>query len=222
MIHTHRSPNFDDRKLPLTLLVLHYTGMQTGAAALERLCQAEAKVSAHYLVEEDGRVFALVDESKRAWHAGVSYWRGITDINSASIGIEIVNRGHEFGYHPFPQKQMDSVRDLCREIIARHRIEPRNVIGHSDIAPERKQDPGELFDWKWLAENGVGLWPEIKPQATFSIPAFHEKLLEYGYNPAATPESLVTAFQRHFRPQKLTGKWDIECNVLLDTLLKII
>jgi N-acetylmuramoyl-L-alanine amidase len=217
MIHTHRSPNFDDRKLPLSLLILHYTGMQTGAAALERLCQAEAKVSAHYLVEEDGRVFALVDESKRAWHAGLSYWRGITDINSASIGIEIVNKGHEFGYHPFPQAQMESVRDLCREIIARHNIEPRNVIGHSDIAPERKQDPGELFDWQWLAKNGVGLFPRASNHTAQST-----QLTEYGYNPAIPLSATITAFQRHFRPSLLNGVWDDECASILAALLKTV
>lgn len=215
---THHSPNFDDRKLPISLLILHYTGMQSGAAALTRLCEAEAKVSAHYLVEEDGRVFHLVPEEKRAWHAGVSYWRGITDVNSASIGIEIVNKGHEFGYQPFPKMQMQAVRDLCRGILSRHTIPARNIIGHSDIAPERKQDPGELFDWQWLASEGIGLWPK---SLEFSVQS-SEKLNDWGYNPDATPQAVITAFQRHYRPQLMNGQWDEQCGRILAALLEMV
>jgi N-acetylmuramoyl-L-alanine amidase len=217
LLTTHHSPNWDERKLPISLLILHYTGMQTGTAALARLCEAEAKVSAHYLVEEDGRVFQLVPEEKRAWHAGVSYWRGITDVNSASIGIEIVNQGHEFGYHPFPRIQMEAVRDLCQEIMDRHQIPPRNIIGHSDIAPERKQDPGELFDWKWLADEGVGLFPQStrhKAQSTH--------LYKWGYNPNANPEAVIAAFQRHYRPTFINGQWDEECGRILAALLEMV
>lgn len=211
------SPNYDERKLPVSLLVLHYTGMQTGEAALQRLCDDEAKVSAHYLVEEDGRIFQLVPEGKRAWHAGISYWRGITDVNSASIGIEIVNPGHEFGYRPFPRIQMEAVKELCRGIIERHAIPARNIIGHSDIAPERKEDPGELFDWKWLAAEGIGLFPQgttHKAQGT--------SLYEWGYNPDANPEAVITAFQRHYRPGLIHGQWDDECGRILAALLEMV
>ena len=143
------------------MLVLHYTGMPSAAAALARLCDPGAKVSAHYLVDEDGTVQALVAEQNRAWHAGVSFWRGATGLNDRSIGIEIVNPGHEFGYRPFPPAQMQAVRELCRGILARWPIPARNVVAHSDIAPNRKQDPGELFDWRGLAAAGIGLWTDL-------------------------------------------------------------
>ena len=150
-----RSPNFNDRigyDAPLMIL-LHYTGMKTAQEALDRLCDPAAEVSAHYTIDEDGTIYHMVDEDKRAWHAGVSEWKGETDINSASIGIELVNPGHEFGYREFPTAQMEALANLCKDIIARQPIE--TVLGHSDVAPERKQDPGELFDWKWLAKQGV-------------------------------------------------------------------
>ena len=151
------SPNFNSRTAPPDILVLHYTGMQTGQEALDRLRDPEAKVSSHYLVEEDGRVFRLVAEERRAWHAGVSSWRGQTDINGASIGIEIVNPGHDWGYRAFPEAQIAAVIDLVGDIRGRWTIEDRNIVGHSDVAPERKTDPGELFPWKRLAEAGHGL-----------------------------------------------------------------
>jgi N-acetylmuramoyl-L-alanine amidase len=145
------------------MVVLHYTGMQTMQEALDRLCDPAAEVSAHYLIDEDGTVIRLVPEEKRAWHAGRSYWRGITDVNSASIGIEIVNPGHEFGYRPFTDAQMESLIPLLSSIMARHNIEPANVVGHSDVAPARKQDPGELFEWELLARYGLAL-PTPKPR----------------------------------------------------------
>jgi N-acetylmuramoyl-L-alanine amidase len=209
------SPNFDERTLPISMLILHYTGMQSGEAALERLCDPAAKVSAHYLVEEDGRIFSLVAEEKRAWHGGLGFWRGITDINSGSIGIEIVNPGHEWGYREFPEAQMQAVLALCKDILTRHTIPARNVIGHSDIAPIRKEDPGELFDWKWLAENEVGLWPSIKGTEEAEM----KRLEEYGYSLENT-EKTILAFQRHFRPKKLTGEWDTECGQILADLLE--
>ncbi|MCB1650820.1 MAG: N-acetylmuramoyl-L-alanine amidase [Alphaproteobacteria bacterium] len=152
---SYTSPNFEGRaegQAP-SMILIHYTGMQTGREALERLCDPAAKVSAHYVIEEDGRIFALVSEDKRAWHAGVSCWEGQTDINSLSIGIELVNPGHEWGYRPFPPAQMQSLAALCKDIMARHEI--KTVLGHSDVAPDRKQDPGELFDWAWLAAQGI-------------------------------------------------------------------
>ena len=151
----YTSPNFNERigYVAPTMIVIHYTGMKTAQDALERLCDPAAEVSAHYVIDEDGTLYQLVEEDKRAWHAGVSEWEGETDINSASIGIELVNPGHEFGYREFPPEQMEALSELCKDIMARHDI--GTVLGHSDVAPERKQDPGELFDWGWLAEQGI-------------------------------------------------------------------
>lgn len=199
------------------MLVLHYTGMKSGEAALERLCDATAKVSAHYMVDKDGKIFQLVDENERAWHAGVSYWRGNSNINQRSIGIEIVNNGHEYGYQPFPELQMEAVAELCWGIIARHKIPARNVVAHSDIAPTRKQDPGELFDWKLLASKGIGLFPS--PATNNQKP--ETSLKEYGYD-LTDPEKAIIAFQRHFRPQNLSGIWDDECAKLLAALLEVV
>ena len=156
------SPNQDDRPggVPIDMLILHYTGMQSAQAAIDRLRDPEAHVSSHYVVDEDGAVFRLVPEARRAFHAGVSCWRGHTALNGRSIGIEIVNPGHEWGYRDFPALQMAAVCDLCLDILSRHPIPARNVVGHSDVAPDRKEDPGEKFDWEGLARNGVGLWPQ--------------------------------------------------------------
>lgn len=216
------SPNHDSREgAPIELLILHYTGMQCGQAAVERLCDPAAKVSAHYLIEENGDIYQFVDENQRAWHAGVASWREHTDINARSIGIEIVNPGHEFGYRPFPEVQMQAVAALGREIIARHHIAPRNVIGHSDVAPARKTDPGELFDWAWLAGQGVGLWPSSYQLPVVSCQLVPEKLHAYGYTAAdATPEQLIAAFQRHFRPELVNGQWDEQCEARLQWLLE--
>jgi len=210
------SPNYDDRSSAINLLILHYTGMKTGAEAIARLCNAESKVSAHYVVEEDGGVFALVAEEKRAWHAGKSYWRGKQGLNDCSIGIEIVNLGHEFGYRAFPLVQMEAVAKLCQEILTRHNIPARNVIAHSDIAPNRKEDPGELFDWAMLANVGVGLYPPAN-LPPLPVSDFKKALGEYGYDTSA--EKLVLAFQRHFTPHALTGEWNGECEAALQWLL---
>src|SRR6195952_2802969 len=153
------SPNFDERTSPVSILVLHYTGMVDAASAIARLADPEAKVSAHYLIAEDGQIVRMVDESKRAWHAGKSHWRGLDDINSASIGIELVNPGHEFGYRPFPEAQIDALIPLVASIVERHGITRGNIVGHSDIAPARKQDPGELFPWARLAKLRLSLPP---------------------------------------------------------------
>jgi N-acetylmuramoyl-L-alanine amidase len=230
----HSSPNFDDRSSAIDMLILHYTGMKTGAEALARLCDPAAKVSAHYMVEEDGRVFALVPEEKRAWHAGVSNWRSKEGLNDCSIGIEIVNPGHEFGYRPFPPAQMQAVIKLCQDILGRHNIPARNVIAHSDIAPARKEDPGELFDWALLAKNGIGLWPEITASSTIlheigkrneAIMEFQHGLAHYGYGITTDgtfgtkTEFVVKAFQRHFTPHNLNGCWTEECAAALQALL---
>ena len=154
------SANFNERLHPLDMLVLHYTGMKDGPSALARMQEdKEPRVSAHYMVEEDGRVFALVPEEKRAWQAGRSWWRGEEDLNSRSIGIEIVNPGHEWGYRPFPEAQIEAVLELCKGILSRWPIPQNRIVAHSDIAPDRKEDPGELFPWKRFAEAGIGLWP---------------------------------------------------------------
>ena len=212
MITEHRSPNFDDRNRVPDLLLLHYTGMTSGTAALQRLCDPQAQVSSHYLVEEDGRVFALVDEEKRAWHAGRSRWTGEEGLNHGSIGIEIVNPGHEFGYRPFPEPQIAAVVALSRDIVARWRIAPARVLGHSDVAPLRKEDPGELFPWARLAGAGVGLWP-LAPAPAEADLAASLQAFGYGYLDEDRP-AVIRAFQRHFRPSRIDGKADAECRAI--------
>ena len=222
------SPNFNARNAPINILLLHYTGMQTAQAAIDRLCDPEAKVSAHYVVDEDGTTYRLVDEAERAWHAGNAYWAGTRDINAHSIGIEIVNPGHEFGYRPFQQVQMLAVLELAKDIVTRHRIAPARVLGHSDVAPLRKEDPGELFNWSFLAENGVGLWPKLKPCA-WSDAEFLLRLGRYGYdlegpsgtNAANARRAAVTAFARHFRPTRLVSEPDPELKAVLNGLIDI-
>jgi N-acetylmuramoyl-L-alanine amidase len=216
------SPNQDERGCPVDMLILHYTGMKTARAAINRLRDPEAQVSSHYVVDEDGTVLRLVPEDRRAWHAGVSHWRGHSALNARSIGIEIVNPGHEFGYRDFPALQLAAVCDLCLMILARHDIPPRNVVAHSDVAPDRKEDPGERFDWRALAENGVGLWPldavdlgttgPIRDAVT--LRPVRSALAEIGYRVA--PEgaldpalsTVLRAFQRHWRPEAITGQAD--------------
>ncbi|MBI1265757.1 MAG: N-acetylmuramoyl-L-alanine amidase [Alphaproteobacteria bacterium] len=204
------SPNFNARTQPVSILVLHYTGMESGPAALERLRDRDAKVSSHYLVEEDGRIFALVAEEQRAWHAGRGAWRGWPDINDVSVGIEIVNGGHEFGLPDFPDVQIEAVIALSREIMERHAIAPRNVIGHSDMAPGRKSDPGEKFPWPRLAQAGIGLWPDAPGPAVEAADALWA-LAAIGYPVQHdTLENVVRAFQRRYRPGLIDGRLDEE------------
>lgn len=214
------SPNFDERKLPISILVMHYTGMADAASAINWLANPEAKVSSHYVVTEDGQVVHMVEEKDRAWHAGRGYWRGITDVNSASIGIEIVNPGHEHGYVPFPEEQMDAVTRLSKEIVDRHHIKPTNVIGHSDLAPSRKQDPGELFDWERLARHGIALKkPSLKlGDPPWSDGGFMLALERFGYDITEQKDAVV-AFQRRFRPKNVDGVIDGECRSLLLSLM---
>jgi N-acetylmuramoyl-L-alanine amidase len=214
------SPNFDERALPVSILVLHYTGMRDAASAIDRLRAPDAKVSSHYVVAEDGQVLRLVDESKRAWHAGKSHWRGIDDVNSASVGIEIVNPGHEFGYVPFPEAQIDALIPLVSEIVGRHKITRGNVVGHSDIAPARKQDPGELFPWSRLARLRLALPRPTKNllDPHWSDAGFLLALERFGYD-VTNPLAATVAFQRRFRPELLDGTIDGECRSILLALL---
>lgn len=216
------SPNQGPRPSPgrIDLLILHYTGMKTAAAALERMCDPAAEVSAHYLVDEDGTVWQLVDEARRAWHAGRSFWAGATNINDRSIGIELANPGHEHGYRAFPEAQLAAAEMLCREILARHPIAPERVLAHSDIAPDRKQDPGEFFPWERLAQAGIGLWPDFTARAALSegrgILAAQRSLARIGYDIRASGKldsatrATIAAFQRHWRPAQCDGALDAE------------
>jgi N-acetylmuramoyl-L-alanine amidase len=209
------SPNHDDRGgAAIDMLVLHYTGMKSAAEALARLCDSSAKVSAHYTIDEDGTVYAHVPEARRAWHAGVAYWTGASDVNACSIGIELVNPGHEFGYRDFAESQIAALTTLCHSILMRHPIPSWRVLGHSDVAPARKDDPGELFPWQGLAKAGIGLWPQAAANGLGA-----DGLARYGYDPNAPADKVITAFQRHFRPKKLDGQWDSECGELLASLL---
>ena len=196
------------------MLVLHYTGMRTAKEALDRLCDPAAKVSAHYTVDENGTVYAHVPETRRAWHAGVAHWAGATDINARSIGIELVNPGHEFGYREFAADQIAALTTLCHSILMRHPIPSWRVLAHSDVAPARKDDPGELFPWVQLAKAGIGLWPQA-----IASDLKADALARFGYDPDAPQDQVITAFQRHFRPKKLDGQWDGECAGLLASLL---
>ena len=221
LVHREQpSPNHNMRKLPVSMVVLHYTGMESAAAALERMCDPEAEVSAHYMIDEDGTVCRLVSEERRAWHAGRSYWRGITDVNSASIGIELVNPGHEFGYRPFTDVQMEALLPLLADIMRRHDIPRANVVGHSDIAPARKQDPGELFDWEALAVCRLALpTPDISLGNLFpNDGAFFLGLERFGYD-ISDQQAAVAAFQRRWRPRRIDGVADNEVGAMLFALL---
>ena len=234
------SPNFDGRRAPPDAIILHYTGMQTGEAALERMRDPAAKVAAHYMVEEDGRVFRLVAEERRAWHAGASYWRGERDLNAASIGIEIVNPGHEWGYRPFPDDQIEAVIGLLDALRGRWSVPDSRILGHSDVAPARKTDPGELFPWKRLAEAGHGLWYEPEPERIAALGAplqtgdegagvfvLQAGLHRLGYEPKPSgvydgeTATVVTAFQRHWRPERADGVADGETRARLVGLLRL-
>jgi len=234
------SPNFDDRTLPISLLVLHYTGMETGEAALNRMTDADAKVSAHYMIEEDGRIFQLVAEDKRAWHAGLSEWQGETNINSNSIGIEIVNGGHD---HPnkdgslqdFPDVQINAVIALSKDIMKRHG--ELTVLGHSDIAPARKIDPGENFPWQGLAAAGLGFWPDVKTddrRILFEVGSrdrgvaiVQRGLAHIGYGARVTgvmdeeTRLIIEALQRRYRPDQIDGIIDIQTMEVIKTLAEM-
>lgn len=234
------SPNFDQRRGPPDMLVLHYTGMLTAEEAVARLRDPEARVSSHYVVLEDGQILRLVAEERRAWHAGRGAWQGETDCNAASIGIEIVNPGHEFGYRDFPAAQIDAVISLVSDIRTRWTIPDARIIGHSDLAPERKQDPGERFPWKRLASVGHGLWFEPAQERIAALGAplglgdeglgvivlrsgLHR--LGYGLPPGGdydeATKATVEAFQRHWRPGKVDGIADGETRATLMGVLQL-
>lgn len=208
------SPNFNDRKTALQYIVLHYTGMENGPVALERMCDPASQVSAHYMVEEDGRIYQLVDEDKRAWHAGVSCWQGERDINSASIGIEIVNGGHDFGLPDFPAVQIEAVIGLVKSVMERHGIAAKDVIGHSDIAPGRKQDPGEKFPWDDLAEAGCALPAPVQGLTGFDG-GVEQALSKVGYSLEPGLDAVVEAFQRRYRPEGILGRLDAQTRDLI-------
>ena len=225
------SQNFGAREknCKIDILLLHYTGMQNCAEALDRLLDPFSEVSAHYVINEDGMIFRLVEEKFRAWHAGISYWKGETDINSVSIGIELVNPGHEFGYREFPKKQMLSLIKLSEDICSRRRIPNHRVLGHSDVAPLRKKDPGELFDWSYLAEAGIGYWPKRKEvDYEFEVGSIREwqaDLKKLGYQVDTTgrldanTQAVVIAFQRHWLPHAVSGNFNRETAWMLNLLL---
>lgn len=230
------SPNYDVRTRPVDMILLHYTGMPTGVEALARLRDPDAKVSAHYMVEEDGAVFALVPEQFRAWHAGQAFWWGERDINSSSIGVELVNPGHEWGYRPFPNPQIEAVIALLTDIRSRWLVPNAHILGHSDVAPDRKEDPGELFPFKRLAEAGHGLWaePDPAPGPTLAegdqgpdVFALQAGLTRLGYESLpsgtydASTSAIIRAFQRHWRQQRVDAVADGETRARLTAILKL-
>jgi N-acetylmuramoyl-L-alanine amidase len=232
----HASPNHGPRRgAGLDTLILHYTGMASAEAALRRLCDPAAEVSCHYLVFEDGGIYQLVAEERRAWHAGLSCWDGERDMNSVSIGIELANGGPDFGSPPFAEPQIVAAIALCRDILARRKIPPQRVLGHSDIAPARKIDPGESFPWGRLAEAGIGHYVTAAPVGAGAnlqrgsrggdVEKLQERLARYGYDVAVTglyderTEVVIKAFQRHFRPARVDGRADRSTLETLEALL---
>lgn len=218
---TFFSPNFNDRAegSRIDWIIVHYTDLPTFQESLEILISDKSQVSAHYLVGESGEVFQLVDEDKRAWHAGQSYWRGVRDLNSHTIGIEIQNPGHSHGYRDFPQIQIDAVMQLCKDIQKRHHMGKDCLWGHADIAPARKQDPGHLFPWEYFAKEGLGLWPLKDNNKTISENEALNLLSKIGYDPDFPQESIL-AFQRHFRPNLMDGILDSETLNLMGRVFK--
>jgi N-acetylmuramoyl-L-alanine amidase len=234
----HPAENREPRRggVKPSLLILHYTGMSSAAKAIDWLARAESGVSCHYVIDEAGRITQLVPESLRAWHAGASYWRGETDINSHSIGIEIQNPGHQHGYPDFPPAQMESVIALSKDITRRHAMTADAVLAHSDVAPGRKIDPGEKFDWMLLAREGLGFW--VRPSLVRTddpglglgdrdarVERAQEHLASYGYNVVPTgvldetTEKVLKAFQSHFRPRRVDGRLDRSTETTLERLI---
>ena len=231
IIHQRPSPNYNLRPshAVMSTIVMHYTDMESASEAIDLLCHEDAGVSAHYLIDENGEVTQMVADDHRAWHAGKSTWRGIENVNDYSIGIELANPGHRCGYKPFPKAQMESLKTLCCDLIERHPIEQRNIVAHSDIAPLRKKDPGELFDWQWLAEQGIGLWPESLFEAELlSIKALQQTLSDIGYPlvidgiMGEETEAVITAFKRRFVQNDVSAKWSLAANSMALALQRAI
>jgi N-acetylmuramoyl-L-alanine amidase len=233
LVHTlYPSPNIEDRcsGWRADMIVLHYTGMSSAEKAIDWLANPASKVSCHYVIDEEGRITQMVEESKRAWHAGASHWAGDTDINSASIGIEIQNPGHEHGYPQFPPAQMEAVAALCRDIVRRIGVPAKRILAHSDIAPGRKIDPGEKFDWGWLAQHGVGHWVQPSPPDDHldgdeaAVDEARALMRAYGYRVESAERAdwfsvLMRSFQMHFRPERPDGRLDAGT---LDTLRRLV
>ncbi|MDI9636320.1 N-acetylmuramoyl-L-alanine amidase [Geitlerinema splendidum] len=221
MLNFHKapSPHFNERTLPLDSIILHYTDMPTADEALAWLCHPTSQVSAHYLIDEAGKTYQLVEDEKRAWHAGESFWQGCTNINSCSLGIELSNPGHSHGYQPFPEPQIEALLQLCEQLRTRWDIPKNRVLGHSDIAPRRKQDPGHLFPWEKLAREGLGLWPSERASVIASNDNPVEKsLATIGYETVSLPHTL-RAFKRHFQPHQGDDRVDEETHLLIQGLL---
>jgi N-acetylmuramoyl-L-alanine amidase len=235
----HPAENREPRRggVKPSLLILHYTGMSSAAKAVDWLACEESGVSCHYVIDEDGRITQLVPEALRAWHAGASHWRGETDINSHSIGIEIQNPGHQHGYPDFPPAQMQAVISLAKDIVARHRMAADGVLAHSDVAPGRKIDPGEKFNWALLAKEGLGLWVRPAPVRSDEsglgpgaccgrVARVQQRLADYGYGIEATgvldqtTEKVLKAFQSHFRQRRVDGRLDRSTELTLDRLIE--
>ena len=232
------SPNYDRKKRALNsvqILVFHYTGMQSERESIKRLCNPKFKVSSHYLINRRGKIFSLVQNRYVAWHAGKSCWGRHKNLNKNSIGIELVNKGHQFGYTSFKKKQISSLVNLCKKLIKKYKIKKKNVIGHSDIAPLRKIDPGEKFPWKYLAKNKVGIWHDYEPnllrkfrRTKVLIPQdkkrFVKNLNKIGYCLSAHNKPFfiktISAFQRHFRKELINGILDKECLMIAQNLTK--
>ena len=239
-IYNYYSPNFNDKKRPLNsikIIVIHYTGMQSERESIERLCNPKAKVSSHFLINKNGKIYRLVKDNKVAWHAGKSCWGKYKNLNKNSIGIELVNKGHQFGYTNFNEKQISSLVKICNILINKYKIKKRNVIGHSDISPSRKIDPGEKFPWKFLAKKNIGIWHDcefnflrkfrgIKIFKKIDKIKFNQYLKKIGYCFSSTNKfayrKTVKAFQRHHRKELINGVADKECLIISQNLLKYI
>tara|TARA_Y100000590_G_C15511534_1_gene935607 strand:- start:125 stop:850 length:726 start_codon:yes stop_codon:yes gene_type:complete len=237
-INNINSPNFDKKKRSpksIKLVVIHYTGMQSERESIDRLCSFKFKVSAHFVINRNGTIYRLVKDTRIAWHAGKSCWGKFKNLNKNSIGIELINKGHEFGYTNFKKKQIKSLVTICKELIRKYKIKNKNIVGHSDISPLRKKDPGEKFPWKYLAYNGIGLWHNFKPSllkkfrkekitASKDKKKFVKNLEKIGYcylnKHRLNFSKVLKAFQRHHRKELVNGVLDKECFVISQNLLK--
>ena len=235
------SPNFNSKKRrfkEIKFIILHYTGMKKESEAINKLTNIQSEVSSHYLIKDNGSIFTLVPDLYVAWHAGKSSWKNYKSLNQNSIGIEITNPGHDFDYKKFSKKQISSVLKLSRMLIKKYKVSPKNILGHSDVAPQRKKDPGEKFPWEYLSKNKIGLWHTLKRQEliknrNFKINQiekefFFNNLIKIGYSKKNLrgPDKnkylrdVAKAFQRRFRQELVDGKIDRECLLISENLLK--